>query len=795
MYRGFPVDSIRALARNRVYSAVTVAGLTVGMTCCLLIFLSISQELSYDSWHRHANRIYRVATEYRVADRNVRVAVAPAPLGPAMATRFPEVERAVRLWKSENPESLMIESGGTRYAESGFLFSDPDLFELFSFRLLLGDPQRALLSPFSVVLTESTARRLFGDTEPLGRTITVNLNGPHAFRVTGVVEDVPRNSHFHFDYLASLSTLEALEGYLLIDWHRAEFPTYILLPEGYKPAQLESRLSEKIVRHIPIEDAERIGFFLQPLRSIHLHSHLESELEQNGSVTNVVVFSIIAVFVLFVACVNFMNLATARSNLRARDIAIRKIMGASRRSLVLRITGESVITALTAFLLALSMTELILPLFNSLTGERLEILYYRDPVVMVVLLAGASFVGAVAGIYPAMFLSRAEPAQVIRGAAKADTGAFLRGFLVVIQFVISSILIIGTGVASNQIAYLERKPLGFQKERVLVVSLRDRELIRQCEVLKDELKSNPNITAVTASSAIPGDPSISRYEFHPEGSPPERLFAMYGIMVDQDYLPTYGIELADGRNFSDTDAGEWEESFILNEAAVREIGWELPVGKRLSHGIPGGTVIGVVRDFHFRSLHEKIAPMFLFFSRNRFQYLSIRIQPGKSAETLQYIEKKWKQLAPGSPFEYTWLDRHFEKLHHADERAERIIAAFALLSVCIACFGLFGLSAFTAEQRTREIGIRKVLGASSSDILKLLAGSFIQLILIAQFIAWPSAYIIMRIWLRTFAYYDGMHPLTFITGGALTLSIALVTISFQVVRAATTNPVQSLRYQ
>lgn len=823
MVMSFLGAAVRNLLRYKVYSCITVSGLAFGMAACLLIFLSVEDELGYDTFHRKREHIYRIASEFRTSGPPVRVALTPGPLGPALASEFPAVLHVARFFRNTDSPAVTVKAGPRMFQGERFLFGEPAAFEMFTFPMVRSSGGTPLLEPFTAVLTERASKKYFGGADPLGKMIRVHTGEPFEFRVTGVMRDLPGNSHLRFDFLASLSSLVESRGYLLQDWRRADFYTYVLLPGKYSPeafgANLPRMLGSPMGSELPsgyyekfldTEEASRIRFFLQPLTSIHLHSRLEGELEPGGDIAAVYGFLAIAIFVLLIACINYMNLSTARSSVRAREVALRKTLGASRESIIMQFIGESLVTVFIALAFALSLTEIALPGFNALSGKELSMRYYRDIPLLGGLFAAAVLVGIASGSYPAWYLSRFTPARVLRGNFTGrPRKTRMREALVMFQFSVSTFLIICMGLVGSQLAFLRNTPLGFQKEHVLVVPVRTPELWRKIEFLKEKLVALPDIVCVSASSAVPIESSISRYEFKPEENTYNKLVAMYGIMTDRDFLAAYEIPLLKGRNFSPETASEGENEFIINETAARALGLSDPVGKRLSYGIMRGTVVGVVKDFHFLSLRERIEPLFLYHSRGRgtpnfalhnlgtpFQYLTIRHISGDTSSALAHIGAIWREGAPDSPFEYFLLDEYINRQYRADERARGVLGSFALLSVVIACVGLYGLAAFTAEQRAREIGIRKVFGASVTDILLLLSKDFARPAALAQIIAWPAAYVAMHIWLaEKFAYRVTVSPWAFLAGWAIVMTVALATISIQTIRAAVANPANVLRYE
>ncbi|MCE5251041.1 ABC transporter permease, partial [bacterium] len=703
MSSNFLKITLRNIQRFKVNSLINLSGLAIGMACCIFIFLYLQHELSYDSFHENAGTIYRVAVEYVPGGQPVKYAVVPGPVGPALASEFPEVVAAVRFWRDITLESMTVEYGRNVYNEERFFFADSNVFEVFSFPFREGDPETALGDPFAVVITEDMARRYFHDENPIGKVITVNMGTAHDFKVTGILKNIPRNSHIRFDFLASMASLSDIQGYHLMNWRHASFYTYLMLQNQELRDSLEGDFPSFLRNHYGDEESARMKLFLQPLRSIHLHSHLEDELEINGNISHVYAFSVVAFFVLLIACINFMNLTLAQYAARTREVGIRKVLGAYCSQLVRQFLGESFVFALFALVIALSLVEICLPGFNRLTGEDLVFRYGSNLTMILVLIGIIVFVGFISGIYPSFRLSTYETAGILRGKPeKIKASALLRKTLVVVQFAISIILIIVSALIYEQLHFVKNKRLGFSKELVVVMPMRERHMQLNYEFLKQDILRDSRIISATASSNIPFGPVIpQRREFLPEGARKDDFSALFCIFVDQDYLKTFGITLIKGENFSPSIQGT---SFILNETAVHEIGWDDPIGKKLAHWAPQtGTVIGVVQDFNFMSLHHRIEPLVLFFSPQWFQYFSVRIQSDDVPGTLAFIEKKWRDWFPRSPFEYSFLDNHVGEQYRADNRLGSMIGIFSLVAIFIACIGLFGLTSITIEERKKEI--------------------------------------------------------------------------------------------
>ncbi|MDZ7304890.1 MAG: ABC transporter permease [candidate division KSB1 bacterium] len=789
MFKNHLKIAARNLLKYKVYSFINIAGLAIGMACCLLILLYVQHELAYDHFHEKADRIYRILRHGRVQDSDYTIPVNPAPLAETLVREFPEVLAATRMLSVKAFAECVVKYADKQFVENRILFADSTFFDIFTFSLLLGNSRTALDKPNRVVITEAMAQKYFGDENPMGKTLRINIGGNAdlAFTITGVAKDVPPNSHFHFDFLPSLVTLDWSRS---TSWGQNAFYTYFLLSKGYSAAQLEAKLPQLVQKYIARTMQFDDRFFVQPLTAIHLRSNYDLELEPNSDIIYVYIFSIIAFIVLLSACINFMNLATARSANRVREIGVRKVLGASRGQLLRQFLSESTILSVIAVLFAVGLLELFLPLFNRLAERQIAVDFTSNSFLLAGLIGMGLLVGILAGSYPAFFLSSFRPIVALRGKPQQGTrGAWLRSGLVFLQFAISIVLIIGTFVVERQLHYVRNKRLGFDKEHVVVIS-RASALGPRWQAFKHELMWSPNVIHTAGSSSVPGRYFDSTV-FEAEGM--DESQRLWYVFADEGFIETMGMEMVAGRNFSPEFATE-TSAFILNETAVKKLGWENAVGKKLAGNARTGAIIGVVKDFHFESLHQEIHPLVMLFATSP-SYLSVRVRQANLHQTLTFLEEKWRSFVPDQPFEYSFLDEAFDKLYRSEERLEQIFGYFSTLAIFIACLGLFGLASFTAEQRTKEIGIRKVLGASVASILFLLSKDFGKLVLLANFIAWPVAWYAMNRWLQNYAYRIEIGWWVFALAGGLALIIAFATVSTQAFKAALANPVQVLRYE
>jgi len=806
MFRNHLTVILRIIRKHRGYSFINITGLAIGIASCLLILLFIQSELNYDRFHEKADSIYRVPLRFNVGTNHFDCALAPSPLAEAMATDFPEVTASARMYKQFRTGNVYVRYEELQFMEERFVWADPTVFDVFSIQLIEGDPDSVLKEQNSVIITPFAAKKYFKSAEPLGKMLILEDGTP--YQVTGIAEPLPENSHFHFDFLASFATLEKSRD---PDWYDTAVYTYILVQDNVPPGQIEAKFAEfsrtyyePVVKKAMgisyeafIASGNYIGFFLQPLRDIHLHSKLENEFEPPGSINTVAIFAAIAFVILIVACINFINLTTARSSQRAKEVGIRKVVGSTRHQLIRQFLTESILFTFIAVFLALIFVEMFLPVFNNLVGKKYSVFSYMSWPFLFGVLFGVVITGVAAGIYPAFLLVSFQPLDVIKGKLRSGVkGRQFRRVLVVFQFAASIVLFISTMVIFNQLRYARNKNLGFDKEHVIVIQ-GARKLGTEGEIFKEKLKQNSNILNATYTDSLP-QMLLEVKVFQKPGAESNLNHTLVTLSADYDFMDTFRIDLRQGRRFSKTYSTD-SSSIILNEAAVRALNLESPFEERLhltEFGNKPYTVIGVMEDIHLESLHFDIRPMAVILIEDRpVMYLSVRIQPGKVEESIRFIEKLWAEFVPSQPLDYGFFDDQFGTLYATEIQAGKTFTAFAALAIIIAGLGLFGLASYVTTQRKKEIGIRKVLGASVHGIIFLLNREFFLKVLIANLIAWPVAYFAMNKWLQNFAYRGSIALWMFVLSAVLALAIALLTVSYQALKAAKADPIDSLRYE
>ena len=799
MFQNYLSVAVRNLRRHPAYSLINIAGLAIGMATCILILLYIQDELSYDRYHPHADRVYRIVDDIESGGQIVQTAGTPTGWGPALKRDFPEIELVVRLRGTES--AWLVDLGNTIYYERKVIWAGPDLFRMFSFPLVAGDPGTALAEPYSMVITEELADKYFGAEEAIGKA--VNLDNRWDFTVTGVMKNIPTNAHMRPDMFVSYSTMIAIQAsWDLEDWeyHRNLY-TYIRLRENVSPDDLEAKLPAFLERHAGDQYREAgisLRPSLQPLVDIHLYSNRESEHEPNGDIRYVALFMAIAFLILIIACINFINLATARSEMRAREVGVRKVLGANRVQLIRQFLGESVLMAGLAAIVAVILVHLALPAVNEIAGKQLA-LPLTDWKVVAALALGTTLIGLAAGSYPAAYLSGFLPAVVMKGNPETGKkGLGMRQALVVIQFSMSIFLLVSTAVIHDQLDYIQTKRLGFNKEHVMVVPITGSPQLPNTPVLKQRLSELPGVVGIATTTGVPGMRVMPILEVRPEGMRPEDHLMMATLHVDENFLDVMNIDLVAGRNFSSDWGTDTTRGILMNETAVRYLEWGAPddaIGRqieRLNYNRTKGRVIGVVRDFHLRTIHEEIEPALIMTSAYHI-FVLIRIQPEEISDTIAHIEEIWRDVDPRFPLDYTFLDEDFDALYRTDQQLGEIFAVFAFLAIFVACLGLLGLASFSIQQRTREIGIRKVVGSSVSGIVMLLSKDFMKYVLLANLIAWPLAYFVMSNWLQNYAYAAELRFEWFLAGGMLALAVAWLTIAAHALAASRRNPVNALR--
>lgn len=793
MFTSDMVISLRHLGRNKGYAAINVLGLAVGMACAILIFLYVGHELSYDRYHAQADRIYRVAF-----NDNAKTSLS---VGPALLADFPEVQSHLRMHPTTG--TWIMKYDDRVFYERAVYWADDSLFDFFTLPLVQGDPETALVAPYTLVISEDTARRYFGDEDPMGKTIVAD-NGFMLLTVTGVMKNMPTNTHFHADFFISLASgFEEYGFWSQENWDSFFYYTYIMLGDGHSPADLAAKLPEFVDRHVGEQLRVRGGryeFFLQPVTGIHLYSHLENEPGANTDVSYVYILSAMGLFILVIVCINYVNLSTAQFAHRLREIGFRKILGASRPHLVRQCLGESVLLAAAALLIALLAVWLVSPWFDGLTGMPASAGFMGHVLWWVALPAAAVFIGLLSGGYPALRLSSFGAIPGLREGRPIETDrAFSRKLLVVVQFAISIALIIGTGVLFRQISYIQNKHLGFEKEQAIAIPS-IAEVAYKYQPWKDELLRYSGVADVSQGIYLPGlTGNIGRITTETAwrvDDPDKVKHDLQGIIVAAGYVETLGVELLAGRTFSGPLESRAESgNILLNETAVRLLGWdtlEEALGNQVEFGIGMiQTVIGVVRDFHLRSLHLPIEPLAILYGRG--QLIVVRVQPEDTKGTLNFMEEAWARHFPDFPFAFSFIDEDIDRLYRAEQRIGYVFAVFALVGVLLACLGLFALVSYTVERRVREIGIRKALGASARRMLATLSAEFVGLVLLANVLAWPAAWVVMSRWLESFAYRIEMGWGIFFLSGGAALLITVITIGYHVTRTALANPAEVLR--
>lgn len=797
MLKNYLLVTIRNLQKNKLYSFLNIFGLTIGLATFILIALFVQFELGFDRYHEGADRIHRVVRNKPTPTEGVylKTSVTPAALGPALTREFPEVVAAARMIRSPN-SALSFEE--KTFLEEEFYWADPDTLKVFTLPFIKGDHQSALEDPSSILLSERAALKYFGSEDPIGKTLSAGKR--FAFHVTGVFADMPANSHFIMDFIAPYPTYFQITGNDIQSWGSNYSYTYILLREGTDAGSLEAKFPSFIEKYMlrggRLEDQQRNYLALQALTDIHLRSHRNQEITPNGDIIYVILFTTIAFLVLVIACLNYMNLATARSLQRGKEVGIRKVAGAQRVQLVRQLLSESLVAAGLAMTLAIILVVALLPAFNSLVERQLSFNPIADPRLFFSLLGIFLVVGLLSGSYPALSISGFKPVSILSGSfSRSSKGQTLRNALVLIQFAITILFLIFTFVVRDQLRFIKNRDMGYSRRHILTCRVGDRNIKRNIQAVKDELLQHSGVLAVATSENLPNNIDAHTTARWAGGSA-DAGFPIYYQMADYGFADLFDIKIAAGRNFSRDFPSDEQGAFLVNEAAVRAAQWENPIGQELFHFTgQSGKIVGVMKDFHLHSLHRAIEPLYVFLDNQNFTYLSIKIRPDDIPASISAIEGVMKKFSPGYPFETTFFDEVFERAYHTEQRMSGLFGSMAILAIFIACLGLFGLAAFAADQRTKEIGVRKILGASEGRIFWLFSRTFMRWVILANILAWPAAYFIMNKWLQNFIYRIDIGIGTFVLSGLVALSIALMTVSFQSLKAAMSNPIDSLRYE
>lgn len=808
MLKNYFKIALRHLLSNKTFSIINILGLAIGMACFLVILLYVQGELGYDGFHEKGGRIHRMVLDRLYPGRHTEYAVIPHSYAVSAKLEYPEIEESCRIFKF--PGSILLKKGEEVFEEKERMWADSNFFEVFDFGLIQGNPTEVLKQPNTVVLTESTAKKYFGNVNPIGKIIDIPQND-NDLQVTGICKDVPINSHINFDLVISASTLNA---FILNPNHTGfDSYTYLLLKEGTDAQKLAAKFPDLVTKYasgeilrnfgVTYDDYKKSGngyiYSLQPIKDIYLKSNLEAELKPPGSLTRVYIFSIIALFILFIAVINFMNLATAKSSERAKEVGIRKTLGSSKKEIASQFLVEAVTISFISAILAFGILLFLVPLFNEIAGKNISLESFANAPSILAFLVGAILIGLLAGSYPAFILTSFKPLEVLKGKLFAtQKGALLRNSLVVVQFVISVVLIVATIVVFRQLEFIQNKELGFDKDNVINIQGAFGLDAQKAKTMKEEFARMNGITGVASSNAIPG---MTYFGTSWRASGDNEKATGRQLVVDENYVECMGMEMLEGRDFSKEFADS--NSVMLNETAVKTLGLVDPIGKQVfsSDFHPDNqdeafTIVGIVKDFHFQSLHRNIEPLFLVNPAGQNgvnAFVSLRIKGGEFQSTIAQIEQKWKQFWPEQPFRFTFMDGDLNAFYEAEETSKRVFSLFSLLAIFIACMGLLGLAAYVTQRRTKEIGVRKVIGASTLQIVGLLSKDFLKLVGIALVIATPIAWFGMNRWLQDFAFAISLSWWMFALAGLLAIGIAFLTVSFQSIKAATANPIQSLR--
>lgn len=813
MFINYLKSAYRNIVKNKFYSLLNILGLSVGLIAFIFLFLFIRDELSFDNYHEKGKRIHRLESDFTIAGKNERFAIVPIPMAHALKLEYPEVESFVRLF---NPGNTQFKYNELEYYEDDFYFCDSTIFDIFTHKMIDGDPDKCLVEPRSIVLTQSTAEKYFGDEDPIGKTLESGEG--RNYMVTAIIEDVPTSSHLKFDALLSATTFieqAGEEAFNSLDpgrfWNIGVY-SYILLHENSSIDSIHAKFPQFYDKYMrSVGDAINAGFDLMttPLQEIHFSEKpLSSELPK-GNMSFIYIFSAVAIFILLIAAINYMNMATARSSKRAREVGIRKVAGGFRSQLMRQFMGESMLLTFVALIISVLMVYLLMPDFNHLAGKSLVFNFFTDPVLLIVVVGVALIIGLISGSYPSFYLSSFPPVSVLKGtfSGSGKGGRLLRKILVTFQFFIAIAMIIATLVVSSQLDFMKNKDLGFDKENMMILELQDTSFRKKADIFREELLQNPNIINVTNSIGVPGQNSwIQVVRVEKDTTMIEESILI--TAVDFNYVNTYGLEIIEGRDFDENMGTDKEEAIIVNEEAVKMYGWgDNPLGKKVHWGADlqgqGGRVlkvIGVIKDYHFKSKNNKVQQQMLLPVEFPKYHLSIKMTGENLGETIGFIEEKWHEFGAKRTFDYRFLDETWDELYESEKKLGIIFQVATLLTIFIALLGLLGLSSFIAEQKTKEIGIRKVVGATVGNILKVLSNEFMILIGIAFIIALPVAWWLIIDWIdRSFVYHIDMNWVFILIfsmlSGLIALIVGSLTISYFTIKAARSNPVDAIKYE
>lgn len=808
MLKNYIKTAFRGIAKSKFYAILNILGLAIGFAAFIFIYMYVSNELSYDKYNEKADRIYRIESDFNISGKHDQFAVVPVPMGPALKLEFPEVESFCRF---NDVGNTLFRRGDNEYYEDNFYFVDSTVFDIFSYHLLMGNPKTCLVEPFSMVISEKVAKKYFGEENPMGQIL--ESGSGRQYKITGVMANVPQNSHLWFNGLLSATTLADIVGEEQFNsmepvqfWNIGVY-TYLLIRENAQMQSIHDKFDGFYAKYMePVGKALNGSFNLMstPLTETHFSGNLAAD-QPKGNMAYIFIFSAVGIFILLIAAINYMNMATARSAKRSREVGIRKVAGAYKAQLIWQFLTESLLLSIIGLIIAMVAVYILLPDFNNLAGKSIDLSIFGNPEFLTIIIGTAILIGLISGSYPAFYLSSFKPVSVIKGSTtgKGKAGGNLRKVLVVFQFAIAIAMIIATVVVTNQLNFLRNKDMGFQKKNMVILELQDTAFRAKAETFKKELLKNANVRAVTNSTGIPGNNGwIQVVKIEKDTAMVDETMMI--CVADYDFIDTYGIEITKGRNFNQEMGTDAQDAVIVNQATVKRFGWgDNAIGKKMNWGFDldgtGGRimkVIGVVKDFHFNSLHNKVDPIMIFPADFNKRFLSVRINPDNIGSTLQYIEDKWHELGASRPFDYQMLEDTWGEMYEAEQKIGLIFTIATFVTIFIALLGLLGLSSFVAEQKTKEIGIRKVVGASMGSILVLLYKEFILLILIAFVLAIPLAVWQLNNWLSSnFVYHTHISVVSVVLAGLLALAISLLTISFHTLKAVTGNPVDAIKYE